>query len=107
MFSYILVVSTGYILLIYICPMWKTGKMQGIASCATLANLFKNYFKGAWLWLLFVQLYKNFIVLVLELSAVNILSRILENCFFPFHFQWKIPCIFHALSSICDQLYFP
>ena len=47
MFSYILVVSTGYILLISICPMLKTGKMQSIASSATLANLSKNYFKGA------------------------------------------------------------
>ena len=44
MFSYILLVSTGYILLISICPMLKTGKMQSIASSAILANLFKNYF---------------------------------------------------------------
>ena len=40
MFSYILVVSTSYILLISICPMLKIGKL------AILAILFKNYFKG-------------------------------------------------------------
>ena len=42
MFSYILLVSTDYILLISICPMLKTGKMQSIASSAILANLFEN-----------------------------------------------------------------
>ena len=47
MFSYILVVSTGYILLISVCPMLKAGKMQSIARSAILANLFKNCFKGA------------------------------------------------------------
>ena len=45
--SYILVVPAGYILLISICPMLKAGEMQSIASSAILANLFKNYFKGA------------------------------------------------------------
>ena len=45
MFNYILVASPGYILLIFICPMLKTGKMQSIASSAILANLFKKYFK--------------------------------------------------------------
>ena len=44
MFSYILVVSTGYILLISICPMLKARKMKSIASSAIFANLFKNYF---------------------------------------------------------------
>ena len=34
MFSYILVVSTGYILLISICPMLKPIKMKSIASSA-------------------------------------------------------------------------
>ena len=47
MFSYYLVVSTGYILLISICAMLKAGKLNSIASSAILANLFKNYFKGA------------------------------------------------------------
>ena len=47
MFSYILVVSTGYILLISTSPMFKTGKIKSIASNAILANLFKNYFNGA------------------------------------------------------------
>ena len=56
MFSYILVVSTGYILLISIYRMLKAGKMQSIASSATLGNLFKNYFKGAKTWWLFAQL---------------------------------------------------
>ena len=59
MFSYILVVSTGYILLISIFLVLKTGKMQSIASSATLGNLFENYFKGAKIWWLFDQLYKN------------------------------------------------
>ena len=44
MFSYILVVYTGYILLISICPMLKATKMESIASSAIFANLFKNYF---------------------------------------------------------------
>ena len=76
MFSYILVVSTGYILLISICPILKTGKMQSIASSAILTNLFKNYFKGAKKWWLFAQLYKNFIdCVVLEFSSIDTVSR--------------------------------
>ena len=76
MFSYILVVSTGYILLISICPMLKAGKMKSIASSAILANLFKNYFKGAKIWWLCAQLYKNIIdCFVLEFSIVDIVSR--------------------------------
>ena len=76
MFSYILVVSTGYILLISICPMLKAGKMKSIASSAILANLFKNYFKGAKIWWLFAQLYKNLIdYFVLEFSTVDTVSR--------------------------------
>ena len=55
MFSYILVVSTGYILSVSICPMLKTGKMQSIASSAIFANLFQNYFKGEKLLWLFAQ----------------------------------------------------
>ena len=39
MFSYILVVSTGYILLISIYPMLKARKMKSIASSAIFANL--------------------------------------------------------------------
>ena len=46
MFSFILVVSTGPILLISVCPMLKAGKMKSVASSAILANLFKNYFNG-------------------------------------------------------------
>ena len=34
MFSHILVVSTGYILLLSICPMLKAGKLHSIASSA-------------------------------------------------------------------------
>ena len=76
MFIYILVVSTGYILLISICPMLKTGKMQSVPSSATLGNLFKNYFKGAKIWWLFAQLYKNLIdFFVLEFSIVDTVSR--------------------------------
>ena len=44
-FSHILVVSAGYILLISICPMLKARKIQSIASSAILSNLFKNKFK--------------------------------------------------------------
>ena len=39
MFSYILVVSTGYILLISIYPMSKARKMKSISSSAIFANL--------------------------------------------------------------------
>ena len=42
MFSYILVVSTGYILLISIFPMLEAWNLHSIASSAILANLFKN-----------------------------------------------------------------
>ena len=45
MFSYILAVSRGYILVSSICPMLKAGKLQSIASSAILAILFENYFK--------------------------------------------------------------
>ena len=45
MFSYILVVSTGCILLFSICPMLKARKMKSIASSAIFANSFKNYFR--------------------------------------------------------------
>ena len=45
MFSYILVVSTGYILLISICPMLKARKIRSLASSAIFANLFENYFQ--------------------------------------------------------------
>ena len=71
MFSYI-----DYILLISICPILKVGKLHSIASSAILANLFKNYFKGAKIWWLFAQLYKNFIdCFVLEFSTVDTVSR--------------------------------
>ena len=50
MFSYISVVSTGHNRLISICPMVKAGNLYSIASSAILANLFKNYFKGARIW---------------------------------------------------------
>ena len=76
MFSYILVVFTGYILLISICPMSRAGKLHSIACSDILENLFKNYFKGAIIWWLFVQLYKNSIdCFVLEVSTVNAVSR--------------------------------
>ena len=47
MFSYILVVSTGYILLISIWSMLKlkARKIKSIASSAIFANLFENYFR--------------------------------------------------------------
>ena len=45
MLSYILVVSTGYVLLISICPVLKARKMKSIASGSVSSNLFKNYFR--------------------------------------------------------------
>ena len=47
MFSYILVASTGYILLISICQMLKltARKITSIASRAIFANLFENCFR--------------------------------------------------------------
>ena len=54
MFSHILVASTGYILLISICPMLKPRKMKQysqhkenvqLAVLYIFANLFKNYFR--------------------------------------------------------------
>ena len=60
MFSYILVVSTGYILLISIYPMLKARKMKSIASSAIFANLFKNYFR--------VQKYGGFLLNCTKIS---------------------------------------
>ena len=75
MFSYILVVSRVYILLISICPMLNIGKLPIIASC-TLAILFKNYFKGAKIWWSFAQLHKSSTdSFVLEVLTVDIVSR--------------------------------
>ena len=48
MSSYILVVFTGYTLLISIFPMLKSENLHSLASInAILSNLLKNYFKGA------------------------------------------------------------
>ena len=60
MFSYILVVSTGYILLISICPMLKARKMKSIASSAIFANSFKNYIR--------VQKYGGFLLNYTKIS---------------------------------------
>ena len=60
MFSYILVLSTGYILLISICTMLKTQKTESIASSAIFANLFKNYFR--------VQKYGGFLLNCTKIS---------------------------------------
>ena len=76
MFNYILVFSTGYILLISICPRLKAGKMQSIASSAILANLLKKYFKDKKKWLVSAQQYEDFIdCFVLEVSIVGTVSR--------------------------------
>ena len=63
MFSYILVVSAGYILLISICPMLKAGKMNSIASSAIFANLFNDYFR--------VQKYGGFLLISTKISTVS------------------------------------
>ena len=60
MFSYVLVVSAGYILLISICPMLKARKMKSIASSSIFANLFKNYFR--------VQKYGGFLLNYTKIS---------------------------------------
>ena len=60
MFSYILVVSTGYILLISICPMIKARKMKSMASSSIFANLFRNYFR--------VQKYGGFLLSYTKIS---------------------------------------
>ena len=44
-FSYIVVVTTGHILLISTYPTLKARKMKSIASSSIFANLFKNYFR--------------------------------------------------------------
>ena len=64
MFSYVLVVSTGYIMLISICPTLKARKMKTIASNSIFANLFKNYFR--------VQTYGGFLVNCTKIS-LNVL----------------------------------
>ena len=47
-----------------------------MATSAILANLFKNYFKGAKIWWLFAQLYKNSVdCFVLEVTAVDTVTR--------------------------------
>ena len=58
MFSYILVISRGYILLISICPMLNFGKLS-IKASYILAILFKNYFKGAKIWWLLLNCTKT------------------------------------------------
>ena len=56
--------------------MLKVGKLHSIASSAIYANLLKNYFKGAKLWLLFAQPYKKFIdCFVMEVSTGDTVSR--------------------------------
>ena len=67
MFTYILVVSTSYTLLISICPMLKARKIKSIARNAIFANLFKNYFR--------VQKYGGFLLNCTKISlAVLCLS---------------------------------
>ena len=68
MFSYILVVPRGYILLISICPILKAAKLHIIASCAKLAILFKNYF-------LLNSTKNSTDCFVLEVSTVDNVSR--------------------------------
>ena len=58
MSSYVLLVCAGYILLISICPMLKTGKLHSVANSSILTKLFKSYFKVAKIWCIFAQLYK-------------------------------------------------
>ena len=67
------------------CPMLNAGKLHITASCAILAILFKNYFKGrgrggrggeGGVWWFFAQLYKNSTdCFVLEVLIVDTVSR--------------------------------
>ena len=62
--------------------MLKVGKLHSIASSAIYANLFKNYFKGVEIWLLFAQPYKNSIdCFVMEVSTVDTVSRFSSRIF--------------------------
>ena len=45
-----IVVFSGYILLISICPMLKAGKLHSIPTSDILAKIFKKYFKGGKIW---------------------------------------------------------
>ena len=64
MFSYILVVSRGYILSNSIFPVLNARKLHIIASCSILANLFKNYFKG--------QKYDNFLLNSTKIPLIDL-----------------------------------
>ena len=80
MLTYILVVSRGYILLISICSMSKIEKLEHyivyLLLLAIPAILFKNYFKGAKIWWLLAQLYKNSTdCFVLEFLTVGTVSK--------------------------------
>ena len=57
MFSFILVVSTGYILLISVSPMLKAGKMKSLAA------------------VLHLQIYLKITLMVSEFSAFDTVSR--------------------------------
>ena len=61
MFSYILVVSAGYILLISVCPMLKAGKMQSIGVL-----YLQTYLKIA----LRVQKYSGFLLNCTKISLI-------------------------------------
>ena len=64
-FSYILVIYRHYtILLTFSCPMneVKVGKLP-IIACYT-CNFISKYFKGAKIWWLFAQLYKNLLIVL-------------------------------------------
>ena len=74
MFSYILVISRGYILLISICPMLNFGKLS-IKASYILAILFKNYFKGAKIWGLLLDYKNSTDCFVLEVLTVDTVSR--------------------------------
>ena len=64
MFTYILVVSSSYILLISICPILKARKIKSIARSAIFTNLFKNYFK--------VQKYDGFLLNCTKISLTDL-----------------------------------
>ena len=86
MSSYVLLVSAGYILLISICPMLKTGKLHSVANSSILTKLFKSYFKVAKIWCIFAQLYKYsidcFDSIDWLINWIFILSRV--NCVYEF-----------------------
>ena len=86
MFSYILVVSTGYILSISICPMFKAGKLPSTASSAILA---KCYLKIS----LRVQKYGDFLVNCTKIPFIAFCSKSQQS---PLWVDFKVESVLQS-----------